>query len=291
MVVAILFTERYFTPDGKEIKASYFLSCKIHRIYSQSGDNSSASASAASLLEIEYLIDHAMEKDVAISRVKLSSTSNEPDYLVQSLYDITHQISLLIPNRKDLQTQLLSSFDSELLSQMIRNDSLSPKSDLLPILTFIYAFLNDLQAEYRISYAKQWFQLFKLCFEKKKDCFENPLFQMGLKKIIPLSSVSSSSSSSSSASSSSSPPAISLPTSNNNSTFNHNLNESQLQQPVSLQDILPILPVYFERLTECIEDIQRDVSDFVCLSCSFLMSFFFLSCFLFGYFVPIYLFI
>jgi hypothetical protein len=159
------------------------------------------------------------------------------------LFDLIQQISTLIPHRTDLVQQLNDSFDPELLTQMIRKDSLSPKEDLLPIFQFLYQFLTQLQAEYRLEYASKWWDVFSANFEfsekakqtyaQKKDYLgQNLLFKIAQKKVIPLSPAS------------------------NEETNNINI------QRITLFDILPLIPMYFERISESVEEIQRDMANY-----------------------------
>lgn len=231
MLVPVLVSERFPSLEGRELAQSFYLTAKVLHVYDM--NEAGESGNGQKTIDVEFLVDETVERNVGIERVKLASKANEASILIQSLYDVIHQVHLLIPNRKDLQTKLLQCFDADLLTQMVSRDSLSLRDDLLPILSFIYEFAENLQAEYRLPYSKQWFACFSQAFDDSlaEDAKQsNPIIKRCHDRFISLT------------------------------------NESANNSMSSFEKTLSVLPIFFERITECVEEIQRDVSDFVCLS-------------------------
>lgn len=230
MVLPILVGERYISPDGREMESLFWFTGKILSVH----ENPDTQLVEDRILEVEYMADQMVEQNVLIKRVKLSSTENNSFVLIHALYDVIQQIFQLIPSRKDLIQTLQNSFDPELLTQMIQKGAINPKSDLLPIFIQIYEFLTSLQAEYRLDYSNKWLQEFITAFElpgsatKTEHLAANKIYKSGMERIINLV------------------PAC----------------KDQYMDKIVLEDILPILPVYFERVTECVEEIQRDMANY-----------------------------
>lgn len=121
-----------------------------------------------SSIDVEYICDGLKENNVDIyTRVVLSKNKPDPSKLLISLEDLCHQIASLTPNRIDIQQNIMKSVDLSLLYQMILNNALDPKKDLLPIFRYFQETLKALQAPSRTNTTEQWIQQLSVSFEGK----------------------------------------------------------------------------------------------------------------------------
>ena len=173
--------------------------------------------------DIEYTCDHTLENSVISSRIVLKNTViSDPTPLLLALQDLGNQIASLTPNRSDIQQEIHSTIDIPLLSQMIVNRALDPVSDLLPILQYFQRSLQALQAPSRTSISDAWIRDLTESFYKVETTSTSPTTTAAV---------------------------VAVPSSGQ-------------RRGRSLDEVAPLLPLFFERATAVIEEIQRDMANY-----------------------------
>lgn len=188
-------------------------------------------------LTVRYLSDDSVEDDVAAaSRVKLAAEPPDARPLVAALADVAQAIAAFAPSRSELRQQLQSLFDADLLRQVAAQGTLQPTRDVLPVLLGLQRALLALQAEYRLEAALAWLRAFEALFRRvvdangaadaaldaasDADADQRSLWQQARQRFYPLRPLGA----------------------------------------VDRDEWLALLPLFLERTTENLEDIQRDVS-------------------------------
>jgi hypothetical protein len=115
------------------------------------------------LMECKYIVDGIVEKDVPLSRVKLSSHHRDPigSGFLSFVDDLVGRITALIPPRSDMRTQLKTAIDLALLKQMVENNAMNA-SDLVGLLSTLVSFITKLQSPHRSSEFIEWFNPFAM---------------------------------------------------------------------------------------------------------------------------------
>lgn len=187
-------------------------------------------------LTVRYLSDDSVEDDVAAaSRVKLAAEPPDARPLVAALTDVAQAIAAFAPSRSELRQQLQSLFDADLLCQVAAQGTLQPTRDVLPVLLGLQRALLALQAEYRLEAALAWLRAFEALFRRvvdangaadaaldaaaDADADQRSLWQQARQRFYPLRPLGA----------------------------------------VDRDEWLALLPLFLERTTENLEDIQRDV--------------------------------
>ena len=132
-------------------------------------------------VNVEYLADGAKEMRVSTKRIRSSFSKPIAALLLQSLGDLCAHIASFTPNRSDIKESLFTSYDPELMKQMIENRALSPCSDLLPTLKYLLQSIEDLQAPSRVAELQHWSKSFVAGFyrfngsDKQEKSFDEVL--------------------------------------------------------------------------------------------------------------------
>lgn len=190
-------------------------------------------------LQIEFMVERSTEEYVSLDRVKLATEASDPIPLIEALADVCHSIAALTPNRPDLQAKVLKAYDPELLQQILEKDIVDPLRDLWPILLRIQKAVIELQAEYRVELSERWLKQFEIAFHGSSMETNNQQSSIQATDIEA---------------------AKRLVESGTRRTI------SLLPSPVcspkgrTIDDVLPLIPLFLERTVECVEEIQRDVS-------------------------------
>lgn len=207
---------------------------------------SSEESAAERVIRVRYLADEAIEDNVPITRIVLASEPPRGEALVSGLYDLARNIASYTPQRKDIVQRLATLFDPALLRQVVAAGALSLTKDLAPIFLSLKHAVMRLQAEYRLEYAVQWLRAFETLIQDR------------------------------SAPQTSAAPSAPLTGGSQAAITPASLWETALQRYFALspastgegdnggshdsQQSLALIPLFFERMAECLEDVQRDVS-------------------------------
>jgi hypothetical protein len=195
-----------------------------------------------STLEVKYLADETVEQNIALHRVKLYAEISQGDLFIHLLYDIIQSIASFTPNLSDLRTKLLQCFDPQLMQQIIMAGSIDAKRDIYPIMHFLFHHLLNLQAEYRMESARQWWLQFEQTFlEGNFELFLNQ--SQTISRCFPLK-----------------PNLYQEITTTTETGIVHSSTNINHELYHRFEKFIDFIPIYFEKMTDYIKDIQRDVS-------------------------------
>lgn len=80
-----------------------------------------------SSVDVTYLSDNSMERNVSFDRIKLADMPPQPELFLGSLRDLISRVASLTPNRRDFSDRLNEALDEPLYIQMILNNAINPE--------------------------------------------------------------------------------------------------------------------------------------------------------------------
>lgn len=183
-------------------------------------------------IEVELVAFGESVSGVPQTAFVLSDKPRSSTVLVNYLEDLCNSIAGLTPKRyAAARDHLRAVVDIEMLVHMIDHDGLrDPTEDLLPRLRNLFRELVQLQAEYRVEEAERWWRDFEDAFYCQRPRGEL-LRVAASRKVVPLQP----------------PPTLNLPND---------------REKYSLEEVWFLLPLYFEKASSLVEDVQRDAANY-----------------------------
>ena len=106
-------------------------------------------------IDVEYLSDCTIEKNVPLKRVKFSTDPPAPTPFLMALQDTLNRVAGLTPHRADLHSELSAAVDFPMWMQMIVHSAMTV-TDVSRIFSHIFACISKLQAPIRSESFNRW---------------------------------------------------------------------------------------------------------------------------------------